>query len=151
MKSFKHLVLTSLAALGICHGASAQQVFRCGNSYSQTPCTGAIAVNTDDPRTDAQRAQAKQGLSSDKALARELEATRRKDESMALAHMKAAQSDQRKKVATGKPAEKKAAHKKAETTRTVTVKNQQPEFFTATDGSAARKKTPARKSKSAKS
>jgi hypothetical protein len=143
MKSFQHLVLTTVAALSVCHAASAQQVFRCGNSYSQTPCAGAVAVNTDDPRTDEQRAQAKQGLNSDKALAKDLEATRRKDESMALAQMKTAQTSQSKKVAAAKPVEKKAASKKAGETRTVKIKNKEPEFFTATDGATTKKKKPA--------
>ena len=140
MKSFQHLVLTTIAALSVCHAASAQQVFRCVNSYSQTPCAGAVAVSTDDPRTDDQRAQAKQGLTNDKALAKDLEATRRKDESMALAQMKAAQSSQSKKVAIAKPVPKKAASKKAGDARTVTLKNKEPEFFTATDGATTKKK-----------
>ena len=146
MKSFQHLVLTTITALSVCHGASAQQVFRCGNSYSQTPCAGAVAVSTDDPRTDDQRAQAKQGLTSDKALAKDLEATRRKDESMALAQMKTAQASQSKKVAAAKPVEKKTAIKKAGDTRTVKIKNKEPEFFTATDGATTKKKKPAAKS-----
>jgi hypothetical protein len=146
MKSFKYLVLTTAAALSVGHGASAQQVYRCGNSYSQTPCAGAVAVPTDDPRTDEQRAQAKQGLASDKALAKDLEATRRKDEATALAQLKAAQVKQSKKVAAAKPAEKKVAHKKADGTRTVTVKNKEPEFFTATDGAPTRKKKASKKS-----
>ena len=146
MKSFKHLVLTTAAALSVCQGASAQQVYRCGNSYSQTPCAGAVAVQTDDPRTDEQRAQAKQGLASDKALAKELEATRRKDEATALAQVKAAQAMQGKKVVAAKPAEKKVASKKSGSTRTVTVKNKEPEFFTATDGAPTKKKKAGKKS-----
>ncbi len=146
MKSFKHLVLTTITALSVCHGASAQQVYRCGSSYSQTPCEGAIAVSTDDPRTDDQRAQAKQGLTSDKALAKDLEATRRKDESMAVAQMKAAQASQSKKVAAAKPIVKKAASKKAGDTRKVTLKNKEPEFFTATDGATTKKKKTSAKS-----
>ena len=144
MKSFQHLVLTTIAALSVCHGASAQQVYRCGNSYSQTPCTGAIAVSTDDPRTDDQRAQAKQGLTSDKALAKDLETTRRKDESMALAQMKAAQGSQNRKVAAAKPVEKKGVSKKAGAIRSVTVKKEDPTFFTATDGATKKKKTAAK-------
>jgi hypothetical protein len=152
MKSFSHLVLTSLAALSVCHGVSAQQVYRCGNSYSQTPCAGAVAVQTEDPRTDAQRAQAKQGLTSDKALAKDLEATRRKDDALALAEQKAAQANRSKKVEAIKPVEKKVASKKTPGTRKVTLKNKEPEFFTATDG-AVNKKTKAngKSPKSAKS
>jgi hypothetical protein len=146
MKSFQHLVLTTIAALSVCHGASAQQVYRCGNSYSQTPCAGAVAINTDDPRTNEQRAEAKQGLTSDKALAKDLEATRRKDESMALAQVKAAQGSLNKKVGATKPVPKKAASKKAGNTRTVTLRDKEPEFFTATDGATTKKKKTTAKS-----
>ena len=149
MKSFKHLVLTSLAVLSLCHSASAQSVYRCGNSYSQTPCAGAVEVPADDPRTEAQRAQARQGLASDKALAKDLEATRRKDDALALAQMKAAQASEHKKVAAVKPPEKKTDSKKAGATRKVTLKNQTPDFFTATDGAVNKKKKSS--SKSAKS
>jgi hypothetical protein len=146
MKSFQHLALSTLAALSVCPIATAQQVFRCGNSYSQTPCAGAVAVQTDDSRTDEQRAQAKQGLTNDKALAKDMEATRHKDESMALAQMKTAQASQSKKVSATKPTEKKADNKKASTTRTVKVKDKEPEFFTATDGATTKKKKSTAKS-----
>jgi hypothetical protein len=152
MKSFQRLVLpavTAIAALCIYPTVNAQQVYRCGNSYSQTPCDGAIAVNTDDPRTEAQRAEAKAGLSSDKALAKDLEATRRKDEAMALAQQKAVQASNDKKTAAGKLADKKESKKKEQKAggiRTVKVKNAAPEFFTATDGATTKKKKAASKS-----
>lgn len=44
MKSFKSLVLASLVAFSACFDAAAQPVYRCGSSYSQTPCTGAVTV-----------------------------------------------------------------------------------------------------------
>jgi hypothetical protein len=140
MKSFRNLAITTAAALCVWHAASAQQVYRCGNSYSQTPCTGAVAVNTDDPRTDTQRAEAKQALASDKALTKELEARRQKDEALAQAQFNAAQANQRKQVASTKPVEKKVASKKGGSNRKVTLKNKEPEFFTATDGAGGKKK-----------
>lgn len=146
MKSFQHLVLSTVALLSICHSAPAQQVFRCGNSYSQTPCAGAVTVQADDPRTDAQRAEAKQGLASDKALAQMMEATRRQDEAMAFAQMKAAQANQKKKVAVTKPTEKKAEIKKVGATRRVTLKSPAQEVLTATDGTSASKKKSTRMS-----
>ena len=140
MKSFRNLVTATAAALCVCHGAAAQQVYRCGNSYSQTPCSGAISVNTDDPRSDSQRAEAKQALASDKALTKELETRRQKDEALAQAQFNAAQANQRKQVAAIKPVEKKVTSKKGGATRKVTLKNKEPEFFTATDGAGGKKK-----------
>jgi hypothetical protein len=148
MKSFSHLVLACLAAVSTCTVAATQQVYRCGSSYSQTPCAGGVAVQTDDPRTEEQRAAAKQGLSADKALAKDLEATRRKDAAQAMAADKLALA--RAEAAHNKPEVKKPAaekaKKKAATTRTAKVK--EPEFFTATDGAVKKKKASKKTAKS---
>jgi hypothetical protein len=148
MKSFKHLVLPALLLCAAASGAAAQQVYRCGNSYSQTPCTGAVAVPTDDARTDEQRAAARQALASDKALAKDLETSRRKDEAMALAREKALASSA---AVHKKPEAKKAGEPKAKkkTAGTRTAKVKEPEFFTATDGATnSKKKTSSKAGKS---
>ena len=55
------LSLTTLAIL-VCMlpGAAAlsQTVYRCGDSYSQTPCPGATSLEVDDSRSPTQKAQA---------------------------------------------------------------------------------------------
>jgi hypothetical protein len=65
---------------------------------------------------------------------------------MALAQMKAAQGSQNKKVAAAKPIPKQAASEKTGDTRSVTLKNKAPEFFTATDGATTKKKKTTAKS-----
>ncbi len=35
----------------------AQPIFRCGNTYSQTPCPGALSIAADDRRSAEQKAQ----------------------------------------------------------------------------------------------
>ena len=138
MKSFKATALTCIATLALGHGASAQQVYRCGNSYSQSPCAGAVAVQTDDTRTEEQRTAARQALASDKALAKDMETTRRKDEAAALAREKAlASHTAHKKEESKKPGVAKAG-KKAPSVRKAKIK--EPEFFTATDGAVKHKK-----------
>jgi len=123
MKSFKHLVIPGLLSLGVCNAA--QPVYRCGNSYSQTPCAGAAEVPIDDPRTEEQRAQAKQGLRSDKALAKDMEASRRKDEAQALAADKLAlaRAEAAHKQEVKKPPSKKDSKKR---------RAKQDEYFTTT-------------------
>jgi len=55
-RSWSALVLVlELAAGGT--EVSAQPVYRCGNSYSQVPCAGAVVVDVDDQRTPQQKAQ----------------------------------------------------------------------------------------------
>jgi hypothetical protein len=149
MKSFKYLAASTLALLLACTSAAAQQVYRCGSSYSQTPCSGATAVPTDDARTEAQRAAAAQALRQDKLLAKEMEASRHKDEAMAVARAKAEQSAQAHNVAAHKKMDETKARetkprKKPASMRTVKV--QEPGIFTATVGNdKPKKKKTARK------
>ena len=110
-------------------------MYRCGNSYSQTPCADARIVPTDDPRTEAQRTAAQQALVQDKALAREMETSRRKDEALALARVKAEQAAQARHVAAHDKANTKK-NKEPKTGKKGTglrsVKVQPPGVFTAT-------------------
>ena len=135
MKSFTNIAPSCLALLLGCSAAAAQTVYRCGNSYSQTPCADARVVKTDDPRTEAQRTSAQQALVQDKALAREMEASRHKDETLALARAKAEQAALARTAAahdkanTKKSKEPKAG-KKSNGLRSVKV--QPPGVFTAT-------------------
>lgn len=77
------LVFCCLIPLMACTCTSAQPVYRCGNSYSQTPCgPDARPIQTDDARSEAQRAAAQAGAARDKALADAMEAQRQRDEAM---------------------------------------------------------------------
>jgi hypothetical protein len=60
--------------------AHAQNVYRCGESYSNAPCPGATVVPTDDPRSPAQRAQTEAAARRDARSAQELEHERLKQE-----------------------------------------------------------------------
>lgn len=113
MKSFRRLVLPAIAYLALGQAAYAQPVYRCGNFYSQTPCTGGVTVQADDARTDAQRAAAKEGLLRDKALGNEMEATRRKDEAQALARDKVVLAANAKAAAVAKADAQKREREKA--------------------------------------
>jgi hypothetical protein len=137
MKSFKPLVLTTLTLLLVSTGSAAQTVYRCGSSYSQTPCANALAAQTDDARTDGQRAAAKQGLAQDKALAKEMEAARLKEEARARAQDREALA---RAAAEHKKQEEKVVVKKTVVAKPRTVKVKEPEFFTATDGAGNAKK-----------
>lgn len=47
-----------VAYFSLYSSAYAQKTYRCGNTYSQTPCAGAVAIDTQDARTEAQKNQA---------------------------------------------------------------------------------------------
>jgi hypothetical protein len=70
------LVLLLAAAAGAALAADAP-VYRCGSSYSSTPCPGGTAVDAGDARSAAQRAQAEAVKQREAALADQLAAERR--------------------------------------------------------------------------
>jgi hypothetical protein len=152
--SLTRLAPTCLALLLASSGAMAQQVYRCGSSYSQTPCgVDSVPVQTDDPRTDAQRTAAQQGLARDKALAKAMEATRHREEAQVFAGIKAEQAAMARKAADQKKSEEKKAreakaaakHKNSAGLRTVTVP--EPGVFTVVAGTETPKKTKAQTAK----
>jgi len=69
----KHMI--ALVLMGA--GALAQaQIYRCGNSYSQSPCPGGQQVDAQDPRSATQAAQTREAATRDAKLATELEKAR---------------------------------------------------------------------------
>lgn len=57
--------------------AGAAPVYRCGGgTYSQTPCPGGTTVEATDPRSAAQRAEARRVAAAEKRRAREMERER---------------------------------------------------------------------------
>ena len=67
------------AALLLCLvplGVPAQPVYRCGSEYSQTPCPQGRVVEATDPRTAAQRAQAKRVAADEQRRGKEMERER---------------------------------------------------------------------------
>lgn len=70
--------------VGCATGAlQAQTIYRCGNSYSDTPCAQAVAIPTADARTPGQKAQSEEATARAATLAAQLEKTRRADEAAA--------------------------------------------------------------------
>ena len=74
------VLLMALSAFWTLAHAQAQNVYRCGGSYSNTPCPGATVVPTDDPRSSAQRAQTDAATKRDARSAQVLETERLKQE-----------------------------------------------------------------------
>ena len=121
--------LTSLAIILIAFctlltRAEAQNAYRCGNSYSQTPCPGGVPVDADDSRSKAQKAQSESVIKRDVRTADSMERTRlQQEEAQKRAALKS----------TGKTADKSATAqatpgKAAQSTK---KKAKHPEYFTA--------------------
>lgn len=60
--------------------AGAAPIFRCGNTYSQTPCIGGRLLDSTDPRSGAQRAEAARVAERGRTNAERLERERRERE-----------------------------------------------------------------------
>lgn len=109
----------------------AQNVYKCGDGYSQSPCPGGVAIDP-DRRSPAQKAQADAATARDAQAARSLEQNRLKQEAAA----RAANTPARKPAVTEAPQSKPQTKKKSRT----------PEYFTAREPGA---KKPARTSSKA--
>lgn len=71
------IALAMVAAAG---AANAQAIYRCGQTYSQKPCPDGKVIDSSDPRTAAQRAEAKRVAAREKQLAAKLERERKEKE-----------------------------------------------------------------------
>ena len=134
MKSTQSALLTILAGLAcstLAPQALAQAVYRCGSTYSQTPCKGAVTLDINDGRTDAQRHEARKIIERDKKAAKSLETERIQQEKKVAAQDAAARKEGEKS--------KTAAHGTAQavppghqTKKKPKKGPKQPEYFTAT-------------------
>lgn len=108
-----HLAFVSVVLCLASAAASAQTVYRCGNSYSQNPCPNGVALDVADPRTPAQRAEAAAAAARDKQTANALEKTRLTDE----ARVEAARTSEAKSAAIAKLAADRKAQREADANR----------------------------------
>jgi hypothetical protein len=61
-------------------GATAEEIYRCGTSYSNKPCPGGQQVQAADPRSASERAQAGEAAKRDAKAADAMEKARLKEE-----------------------------------------------------------------------
>ena len=76
----KHAAAALVFCLATLGGVHAQPVYRCGNVYSQTPCPQGRIVEATDPRTAAQRADARRVADDERRLAAEMRRDRLADQ-----------------------------------------------------------------------
>lgn len=130
--------LLFIATSALSTGANAQNIYKCGNSYSQIPCPDGVLINTADPRTPEQKAQADAATRRDALAADALEKSRMAQEQRDLAARKASAPPRAPQGTTVKPAIKhRGTHAKHK------LRRHEPEYFTAL--APADKKKPMRK------
>ncbi len=77
--------LILIAGVAINTRATGMNVYKCGSTYSQTPCESAVPMRVEDGRSAAQKVQADAATKHQARTANTLEETRVKEESQALA------------------------------------------------------------------
>lgn len=94
--------------------AIAENVYRCGNNYSQQPCPEGVRVNVQDARTTAQKAESDAATQRASSAANAMERERVKKEAQLLAaNAKAAvRSKKNESAPKTSPKKKKRQHKK---------------------------------------
>ncbi|MBX9961114.1 MAG: hypothetical protein K2Y15_13335 [Burkholderiaceae bacterium] len=93
MKTLSYLLC--IATLGLCTGLQAQTVYRCGSSYSQTPCPGGNTIDATDSRTPEQRKAHEASVRHEKRAGDTLEKARLKEEAAARKATEQAEKAQR--------------------------------------------------------
>ena len=135
------LLLVSLAALsssGFAAGPN-ERAYRCGNTYSQTPCPGGKAVETSDARSKDQKAQADAANKRTQRMADSMEKSREKREAE---QRKAALKEIDKSAAKTVAKDPKSNASEAKPKK----KTKQPDNFTAkTPAEPKKKKSPGNK------
>lgn len=74
-----------IAIIATSTGVSAQNVYKCGDAYSQLPCPGGVTIDTADPRTSTQKTQADLATARDARSADAMESARLRQEKADLA------------------------------------------------------------------
>ena len=77
------IFLVTASALSM--SAAAQTVYKCGQTYSQTPCPGAVPLSVDDGRSAAQKAQSQAVIKQDAKNAEAMQKDRLAQEKRDLA------------------------------------------------------------------
>lgn len=148
MKHTTPFAAFSIALCALSTGAQSQNVYRCGNTYSQKPCADAVVVDVGDPRSAVQKAQADAETRREFTAANAMEKARLKEEAQMRSDRAKLASSQTKKTAT--PAQSAASAAQAshtgaapkQTKKSHAKKKKEPEFFTARSA-ASKPKAPA--------
>lgn len=75
-----------VALFALSTGATAQNIHKCGDTYSQLPCPGGAVINATDPRSIEQKSQMDLATARDTRTANALESARLQQEKIDLAN-----------------------------------------------------------------
>ena len=131
------LALFLIAAWAGSTWATGTNVYKCGSTYSQTPCDGAAAVQVNDARSKEQKSQSDAATVQQSKTANAMEKARLKEEAQAIAQVKPAKPST--KTAAKAPS-KPIADSNVLAPKNHKGKKKESEFFTAKEATPAKKK-----------
>jgi hypothetical protein len=127
------LIATFFIAIGaISTGVAGQNVFRCGNAYSQKPCADGVTVDVQDTRTPEQKAESDALIKRDSEAANSMEKARLKEEAQQRAdNAKLAAAAAKNATAKPKnsPTDGAASAHKAKAKKKSAHRKREPDFF----------------------
>lgn len=137
MTKLRLFALFFIAAWAESTWATGTNVYKCGSTYSQTPCDGAVAVQVNDARSKEQKSQSDAATVQQNKTANAMEKARLKDEAQAIAQGKPAKPST--KTAAKAPS-KPLADSNVLSPKNHKGKKKESEFFTAKESTPAKKK-----------
>ena len=134
MTKLRICALFFIAAWAVNTWAAGTNVYKCGSTYSQTPCEGAVAMQVDDARSKEQKSQSEASTVRQGKTANTMEKTRLKEEAQAIAQSKRTKSSEKSTAKTKADADSTGASKNSKS------KNKEPELFLAKESPPSKKK-----------
>jgi hypothetical protein len=132
MKLRRSIAAFLLAVSAVPAGVAAQNVYRCGNAYSQKPCSDGVAVDVQDKRTPEQKAESDALIKRDSAAANAMEKTRLKEEAQQRANnarLAAAMANKATSKQKGEPVDGTASTQEIKAKKKSANKKKEPDFF----------------------
>jgi hypothetical protein len=132
MKLRRLIAAFLLAVSAVPAGVAAQNVYRCGNAYSQKPCSDGVAVDVQDKRTPEQKAESDALIKRDSAAANAMEKTRLKEEAQQRANnarLAAAMANKATAKEKGEPVDGTASTQEIKAKKKSANKKKEPDFY----------------------
>jgi G3E family GTPase len=102
MKAWTTLAVVFISVATATTTAMGQKIYRCGSEYSQVPCSDAVVVEANDPRSSAQKVQSDAMIQRNAAAARTMEKTRLEQEAALRSTAAASNASSKKKKHSAK-------------------------------------------------
>ena len=134
MTKLRLFALFFIATCAVSAWAAGSNVYKCGSTYSQTPCDGAVPVRVDDTRSKEQKSQSDADIVQQGKTANAMEKARLKEEARAIAQSQSSQTAPKpnSKVKSGSSVSAASKGGKPE--------KKEAEFFIAKEAAPAKKK-----------